>query len=375
MRRVAVPGAVVQSAVATALGALLAHALGWSWSAGLVFGIALAVASTVVLIRVLADNNDAPHAEPATSPSAGWSSRTCSPSSSLVVLPAIFGGARARHGSCWLALALTGAQGGRAWWRSRAVGRHARRSRGCSTRSRATRSRELFTLTVLVLALGIAVGSAALFGVSMALGAFLAGHGRRPVRVQPARRVRGAADARRVRRAVLRLGRHAARRRRRCCIARAASPARWRSCWSASRVVARSSLVRTSAIRSRRRAGGRGGARADRRVLVHPRHARARDSGCCRPDAMNAIVAASIVSIVLNPLFYRCCQRDRAAAFGSAALWRLLNASAAAATERDVPTGRRKPRHRAVVVGIRADRPDGDPPAAGQRHRADGRSS
>src|SRR5438128_1679202 len=43
VRRVAVPGAVVQSAVATALGATLAHALGWSWPAGLIFGMALAV--------------------------------------------------------------------------------------------------------------------------------------------------------------------------------------------------------------------------------------------------------------------------------------------------------------------------------------------
>ena len=58
VRRVAVPGAIVQSATATVLGALVAVAAGWSWSAGLVFGMALSVASTVVLIRVLADNND-----------------------------------------------------------------------------------------------------------------------------------------------------------------------------------------------------------------------------------------------------------------------------------------------------------------------------
>src|SRR5581483_3349210 len=51
---IAIPGAVAQSAVATVLGA---HAVGWSWSAGIVFGIALAVASTVVLVRVLSDHN------------------------------------------------------------------------------------------------------------------------------------------------------------------------------------------------------------------------------------------------------------------------------------------------------------------------------
>ena len=58
VRRVAIPGAIAQSAVATALGAVIAHLFGWSWAAGIVFGMALAVASTVVLIRVLADHRD-----------------------------------------------------------------------------------------------------------------------------------------------------------------------------------------------------------------------------------------------------------------------------------------------------------------------------
>jgi monovalent cation:H+ antiporter-2, CPA2 family len=56
VRKVAIPGAVTQSLVATILGALVARAAGWSLSAGLVFGIALSVASTVVLARVLSDN-------------------------------------------------------------------------------------------------------------------------------------------------------------------------------------------------------------------------------------------------------------------------------------------------------------------------------
>src|SRR5262245_7939736 len=56
--RVAVPGAVAQSAVATLLGALVGRLLGWDWTAGIIFGIGLAVASTVVLIRVLSDNRD-----------------------------------------------------------------------------------------------------------------------------------------------------------------------------------------------------------------------------------------------------------------------------------------------------------------------------
>ena len=57
VRRVAVPGALVQIAVATALAALVAHAFDWPLRAGLVFGLAISVASTVVLLRVLADNN------------------------------------------------------------------------------------------------------------------------------------------------------------------------------------------------------------------------------------------------------------------------------------------------------------------------------
>ena len=55
VKNIAIAGAVVQSAVATGLGAVTAHAFGWSWSAGIVFGLALSVASTVVLVRVLTD--------------------------------------------------------------------------------------------------------------------------------------------------------------------------------------------------------------------------------------------------------------------------------------------------------------------------------
>src|SRR5690606_5206254 len=58
VRKVAVPGAVVQSAVATVLGAFVTSLFGWPLEAGLVFGVAISVASTVVLLRVLADNNE-----------------------------------------------------------------------------------------------------------------------------------------------------------------------------------------------------------------------------------------------------------------------------------------------------------------------------
>src|SRR5262249_43056116 len=58
VRNVAVPGALGQSAVATLLGCLVGLAWGWGGAAGLVFGLAVSVASTVVLLRVLADHND-----------------------------------------------------------------------------------------------------------------------------------------------------------------------------------------------------------------------------------------------------------------------------------------------------------------------------
>ena len=103
VRRVAVPGAIAQSAVATVLGALLGRAFGWDWSAGIVFGMALSVASTVVLVRVLADNNDL-HT-PAGHIAVGWLVvEDLFTVVALVLLPAFFGPANApirRSGSLW----------------------------------------------------------------------------------------------------------------------------------------------------------------------------------------------------------------------------------------------------------------------------------
>lgn len=171
VRRVAIPGAVAQSLVATFLGCLLALGFGWGWSAGLVFGLAVSVASTVVLLRVLADNNDL-HT-PTGHIAIGWLIvEDIFTVLVLVLLPALFGPVVGSGGLAlaviWslakigLLVAVVVFVGGRAlpWL----LGKIA-----------ATRSRELFTLTVLSLALSIAVGAAMLFGVSMALGAFLAG--------------------------------------------------------------------------------------------------------------------------------------------------------------------------------------------------------
>ena len=169
VRRVAIPGAVAQSGVATVLGALLARAFGWDWSAGLIFGMALAVASTVVLVRVLADHNDL-HTQ-AGHISVGWLVvEDLFTVLALVLLPALFGDTGT---PLWQALALTALKVTSLVAFTALVG--TRVIPRVLDHVAATRSRELFTLTVLVLALGIAVGSALVFSVSMALGAFLAG--------------------------------------------------------------------------------------------------------------------------------------------------------------------------------------------------------
>jgi CPA2 family monovalent cation:H+ antiporter-2 len=169
VRNVAIPGAVVQSAVATILGATLAHSFGWPLSSAIVFGIALSVASTVVLIRVLADNN-ALHTR-AGHIAVGWLVvEDLFTIVALVLLPIAFGGDGSGFGG---ALLFTGLKVAALIAFTMFVG--ARLIPRVLDHVAGTHSRELFTLTVLVIALGIAVGSAAVFDVSMALGAFLAG--------------------------------------------------------------------------------------------------------------------------------------------------------------------------------------------------------
>lgn len=171
VRRVAIPGAVAQSIAATLLGAWLTQAFGWTSASGIVFGIALSVASTVVLIRVLADNNDL-HTS-AGHIAVGWLVvEDLFTVIALVVLPILFGneGGNANLGA---ALLITGLKVAALVAFTTVVGTRAI-PRLLDHVAR-TRSRELFTLTVLVIALGIAVGSAVVFQVSMALGAFLAG--------------------------------------------------------------------------------------------------------------------------------------------------------------------------------------------------------
>ena len=171
VRRVAIPGAIAQSAVATVLGAVIAQWFGWTWSAGIVFGMALAVASTVVLIRVLADHRDL-HT-PTGHIAVGWLVvEDLFTVLALVILPVLFTDG-ASETSILTALGVTALKVAALVGFTIVVG--TRVIPYVLDHIADTGSRELFTLTVLTLALGIAVGSAAVFGVSMALGAFLAG--------------------------------------------------------------------------------------------------------------------------------------------------------------------------------------------------------
>ena len=188
VRRVAIPGAIAQSAVATVLGAVIASGFGWTWPAGIVFGMALSVASTVVLIRVLADHRDL-HTQSGHI-AVGWLVvEDLFTVVALVLLPALFGTGSTSAQDIAYAMAVTALKVGALVAFTATIG--TRVIPRLLDHVAATQSRELFTLTVLVIALGIAVGSAKVFGVSMALGAFLAGM----VVVQSDYSLRAASDA------------------------------------------------------------------------------------------------------------------------------------------------------------------------------------
>jgi CPA2 family monovalent cation:H+ antiporter-2 len=171
VKGIAVPGALVQSLVATLLGALVGRLVGWDWPTAVIFGGATSVASTVVLIRVLSDNHDL-HTR-AGHIAVGWLVvEDLLTVVALVLLPTLLNAQSGPVGAA-TALGLAALKIGLLVGLLVVVG--GRVIPWTLERVAATRSRELFTLAVLVIALGIAVVSAKLFGVSMALGAFLAG--------------------------------------------------------------------------------------------------------------------------------------------------------------------------------------------------------
>jgi CPA2 family monovalent cation:H+ antiporter-2 len=176
VRRIALPGAALQITIVGVLGAGLARLWGWSLGAALVLGLALSIGSTVVVLRTLEDRGtlDSVNGRVAV----GWLIvQDLAMVLVLVALPALVGSAG--HGDpdgsrdlvstllltigkvvVFIALMLFVGVRAIPWMLARVA---------------RVGSRELFTLSVLAVALGIAFGSAVLFGVSLAVGAFFAG--------------------------------------------------------------------------------------------------------------------------------------------------------------------------------------------------------
>ncbi len=182
VRQIAIPGALGQMTVATLLGMGLAAALGWSIGGGLVFGLALSVASTVVLLRALQErrllSTERGHI------AVGWLIvEDLAMVLALVLIPAVvplLDGSVQRNAAFGLGttqvlgtIALTIAKVTAFVAMMMIVGR--RLIPWTLHYIAHTGSRELFRLGVLAIALGFAFGSAKLFGVSFALGAFFAG--------------------------------------------------------------------------------------------------------------------------------------------------------------------------------------------------------
>ncbi len=188
VRKIAIPGAVGQMALVTMLGLIVTQAIGWPIGAGVVFGLALSVASTVVVLRALQEmrqlETDGGRI------AVGWLVvEDLAMILALVLLPAFAGvlggnvnGANLNGNdlftlfepqTIWSALGLTLAKLAAFFAIMVVVGR--RVIPPILHYVAHTGSRELFRLAVLAIALGVAFGAAELFGVSFALGAFFAG--------------------------------------------------------------------------------------------------------------------------------------------------------------------------------------------------------
>jgi CPA2 family monovalent cation:H+ antiporter-2 len=177
VKGIAIPGAVVQIAIATLLGMVMAWFMGWSPGAGLVFGLALSVASTVVLLTALQERRLETTQRGRIA--VGWLIvEDIAMVLALVLIPAFSGllggaGETLSGGALLAALALTLGKVVAFVVVMLVIGR--RLIPWVLERIAATGSRELFRLAVLAIALGFALGSAYVFGVSFALGAFFAG--------------------------------------------------------------------------------------------------------------------------------------------------------------------------------------------------------
>ncbi len=177
VKKIAIPGALVQIGVATALGVLVANLWGWSLPAGLVFGLCLSVASTVVLLRALSERGEIETVNGRIA--VGWLIvEDLVTVIALVTLPVMARAYGPGEGSGDLGqvastLAVTFLKVALFAFVMLVVGR--RIIPHVLGRVARSQSKELFTLGVLATALGIAFGASELFGVTPALGAFFAG--------------------------------------------------------------------------------------------------------------------------------------------------------------------------------------------------------
>jgi monovalent cation:H+ antiporter-2, CPA2 family len=169
VRAVAIPGALGRMALTTLLGFGLSQLWGWTAASGIVLGLAIAIASTVVLLRGLIDNGllNTQHGQAAV----GWVIvEDLATVLILVLMPALV---NTSEGFNWQQLGLTLLKAAGFIILVLFVG--IRLIPWMLLRIAHTRSRELFILAILAIALGTALGAAEIFGVSLALGAFVAG--------------------------------------------------------------------------------------------------------------------------------------------------------------------------------------------------------
>lgn len=177
VKRIAVPGAIVQMTLATVLGAGLAYSWNWTFGEGLIFGLALSCASTVVLLKALESRGilDSMNGKIAV----GWLVvEDLATVMVLVLMPplaGVLGGTPSAAGAAplWQTIGVTVLQVGLFIALMLVVGK--RLLPWLLWHVAKTGSRELFTLAVVAIAIGIAYGASALFNVSFALGAFFAG--------------------------------------------------------------------------------------------------------------------------------------------------------------------------------------------------------
>lgn len=169
VRAVAIPGALGQMTLTTLLAFGLSQLWGWDVSSGIVLGLAISIASTVVLLRGLMDNGllNTPHGQAAV----GWLVLEDLATVLILVLMPTLANETGRFD--WLGLGWTLVKAGAFIVLLLFVGK--RLIPWILLRIAHTRSRELFILAILAITLGTALGAAELFGVSFALGAFIAG--------------------------------------------------------------------------------------------------------------------------------------------------------------------------------------------------------